>query len=178
MERIKIVVILLQLIDSLTKHESWCGETHVQKATYSLQKLQNVPLNFNFILYKHGPFSFDLRDELTAMRADGLIAFKIVNESYGPRLIITERGKEIQKQFVKTINQYENNIEFIGTKLGHKGVVELERIATALYVTKDLNIKNDEKRVSMITDLKPHIKPEQATKAFKEIDALIKSSNN
>ena len=80
MERIKNITILLQLIESLRKNGSWCGETHIQKAIYSLQQLKGVPLNFNFVLYKHGPFSFDLRDELTAMRADGLIAFKIVNE--------------------------------------------------------------------------------------------------
>ena len=108
------------------KIESWCGETHIQKATYSLQQLKGVPLNFHFVLYKHGPFSFDLRDELTAMRANGLIAFQIVNESYGPQIVVTKRGNEIQKLFAKTLEEYGKSIRFIGSKLGNKGVVELE----------------------------------------------------
>ena len=68
MDRIKNVAILLQLIGSLKKYGSWGGETHVQKATYSLQQLKSVPLNFHFVLYKHGPFSFDLRDPFRQLK--------------------------------------------------------------------------------------------------------------
>jgi hypothetical protein len=177
MERINNITILLQLIESLRQNGSWCGETHIQKATYSLQQLKGVPLNFNFVLYKHGPFSFDLRDELTAMRADGLIAFKIVNESYGPQLVITERGQAIQKAFAKNAKEYESSVQFIGSKLGDKGVVELEKLATALYVTKDMKIKKSDDRARKIVELKPHIKVPQAEKAVSDIDALIKAAN-
>jgi len=38
-----------------------------------LQDLMRVPLELEFILYKHGPFSFDLRSELTSLRADELV---------------------------------------------------------------------------------------------------------
>jgi len=177
MERIKNITILLQLIESLRKNGSWCGETHIQKAIYSLQQLKGVPLNFNFVLYKHGPFSFDLRDELTTMRADGLIAFKIVNESYGPQIVITERGHEIQKLFASIAKEYDTSVQFIGSKLGDKGVVELEKLATALYVTKDMEIKKRDDRVRKIVELKPHIQPLQAEKAVTDIDLLMKAAN-
>ncbi|HNX18050.1 MAG TPA: hypothetical protein PKM50_06965 [Methanoregula sp.] len=177
MERLKNIAILLQLIDALKENGSWCGETHVQKATYSLQQLKSVPLNFNFILYKHGPFSFDLRDELTAMRADGLISLQIMNESYGPQLRITERGQAILKLFAKTSEEYRNSVQFIGSTLGNKGVVDLEKLATALYVTNDMKIKGTDERVQKIVQLKPHITQEQAEKAVHDIDMLIKSAN-
>lgn len=177
MERLKNNVILLQLVESLREHGSWCGETHIQKATYSLQQLKGVPLNFNFILYKHGPFSFDLRDELTAMRAVGLIAFEIVNDSYGPQIVITKRGKDIQKFFAKTLEEYRNSVQFVGSKLGNKGVVELEKLATALYVTKDMKIKKSDDRVRKIVELKPHIQLAQAEKAVNDIDVLMKAAN-
>ena len=32
-----------------------------------------MPLGYDFTLYKHGPFSFDLRDDIHALRADGLL---------------------------------------------------------------------------------------------------------
>ncbi len=177
MDRLKNTVILLQLIESLREHKSWCGETHIQKATYSLQKLKGVPLNFHFVLYKHGPFSFDLRDELAAMRANGLIAFQIVNGSYGPQIVITKRGNEIQKLYAKTLGEYGKSVRFIGLKLGNKGVVELERLATALYVTTDMEIKEKDTRVRKIVELKPHIQPSQAEKAVNDIDMLMKAAN-
>lgn len=177
MQRLKNTVIILHLIESLRKNRSWCGETHVQKAVYSLQQLKGVPLNYHFVLYKHGPFSFDLRDELTAIRADGLIAFNIVNESYGPQLVITERGQEIKKIFSKIANDHENSIQFIGSHLGNKGVVELEKLATALYVTRDMKIKKKANRVQKIVELKPHIQLAQAEIAVDEIDQLIKEAN-
>ena len=48
-------------------------ETHVQKAMYLMQELLEVPTEYSFILYKHGPFSFDLSDELTSFRGDYLL---------------------------------------------------------------------------------------------------------
>ena len=68
MDRLQRASVLLALNEQLRAAGSWAGETHMQKATYFLQHLMGVPLAFDFILYKHGPFSFDLRDELTAMR--------------------------------------------------------------------------------------------------------------
>jgi hypothetical protein len=53
-------------------------------AYFSLDVL-GVPLGFEFILYKHGPFSFDLSDEITAMRADALLQYQ-PRQPYGPSL--------------------------------------------------------------------------------------------
>ena len=65
--------ILVGLIERLADKGSWAGETHLQKAAYLLAELRGVDFDFDFILYKHGPFSFELRDELSAMRAEGLV---------------------------------------------------------------------------------------------------------
>ena len=59
MDRLRRAAILTQLVGNLRREGSWCGETHVQKATFFLQELMEVPLGFNFVLNKHGPFSFD-----------------------------------------------------------------------------------------------------------------------
>jgi len=73
MDRLRKAALQTRLIEQLRKEGSWCGETHVQKATLFLQDLMRVPLELEFILYKHGPFSFDLRSELTSLRADELV---------------------------------------------------------------------------------------------------------
>ena len=92
MDRLKRAALITKLVDRLREENSWCGETHVQKAVYFLQTLFNAPTDFEFILYKHGPFSFDLRDELTSLRADEVLALE-VQLPYGPRIFTTERGK-------------------------------------------------------------------------------------
>ena len=59
MDRVRNGVVITKLIETLRERGSWCGETHVQKAAFFLQELMEVPMRFNFILYKHGPFSFE-----------------------------------------------------------------------------------------------------------------------
>ena len=68
MDPIKQKAIILKLLDSFKKHGSWCGETHIQKSAYCLKEIAGVPLDYEFILYKNGPFSFDLRDDLFFMQ--------------------------------------------------------------------------------------------------------------
>lgn len=173
MDRIKKAAILLRLIDKLCEKGSWCGETHIQKATFFLQELMQVPTEFEFILYKHGPFSFDLRDELTSLRADGLIEFEL-QWPYGPRIVPTELSEYIQKTYSKTLTKYDNRIAFVAEKLGNKRVIELERLATALYVTKNMvSGGTDDERANEIVSLKPHVSLESAKTSIEEIDRIM-----
>lgn len=95
MDRMRKAGLLTRLIEELHNNGSWCGETHVQKATFFAQELTKIPLGFDFILYKHGPFSFDLRDELTALRADGLLKLE-TQWPYGPRISPTQQSEYIK----------------------------------------------------------------------------------
>jgi len=62
------ISLLVSLVEKMKNGGSWCGETHVQKCVYFLQQLLKVPMEFNCIMYKHGPYSFDLNDELAFLR--------------------------------------------------------------------------------------------------------------
>ena len=171
-----MAAVLTRLIEQLRAHGSWCGETHVQKATLFLQDLTRVPLGFDFILYKHGPFSFDLRDELTSLRADGLIKLE-PQWGYGPRITTTDRSQYIQGLYPKTLQQYDGAISFVCSKLGSKGMAELERLATALYVTQHLaEDPSVDGRAAKITALKPHIGRDEAVVAITEVDRIIEES--
>lgn len=170
MKRLQREAVLLSLIKEMKAKGSWCGETHIQKATYFLQELLRVPTGFEFMLYKHGPFSFDLSDEITAMRADALLQYQ-PRIPYGPSLFPTEESREFLEQFPKTLSSYAKEIQFIAEKIGKLGVADLERLATALYVT--LNPDGMEKsREFRITELKPHIKVDEASLAVKSVDAI------
>jgi hypothetical protein len=176
MYRIQNASLLLRLIERLREKGSWCGETHVQKATFFLQDLMRVPTQFEFILYKHGPFSFELRDELTALRADGLIDLE-PQWPYGPRIVPTSRSTYIQGISSRTLAKYNDHIAFVADKLGDKGVVDLERLATALYVTKRACAGcSAEERAEEFRRLKPHISLQSARSAIAEVDKLVEEA--
>lgn len=170
MKRLQRDAILLSLINEMKTRKSWCGETHIQKATYFLQELMEVPMNFEFILYKHGPYSFDLSDEVTAMRADSLLEYQ-TRLPYGPSLFPTKEGKEFLLRYPKTLSNYADKINFIAEKIGILGVADLERLATALYVTFNENLEGNS-REDKIIELKPHIKIDEAREAVRDIDAI------
>ena len=130
-----------------------------------------VPLGFQFILYKHGPYSFGLRDELTALRADGLL--ELEPRPYGAQLVLTKQCEYIQGFYPKTMAKYERSIGFIVERLGGKGVVALERLATAFFVSNRLQEgKPVYIRANRVTELKPHITTEKARNAVREVDQI------
>ncbi len=176
MDRLKRAALLTQLIEQLRTAGSWCGETHVQKAALFLQELMGVPFGFEFILYKHGPFSFDLRDELTGLRADGLITLE-AQWPYGPRIVPTGQSRYIRQLSSKTLANYERSIAFVTTKLGNKGVADLERFATAFYVTKHgRDGASVRERAGSLTELKPHIPLDSSLAAVHEVDGIIQEA--
>lgn len=174
MKKLQRAALIVSLVENLKANGSWCGETHVQKASYFLQELTNVPLGYEFVLYKHGPYSFDLNDELTSMRADTLLRLVPQPYPYGPSLLPGLGNEQLKQRFVKTITRYTRNIEFVASKLGSMKVVELERIATALYVIKEESSSKVESRAQRIHELKPHVSLEDAVKAVRMVDLIKK----
>ncbi len=175
MNRHQRAVILFHLIDSLRDENSWCGETHIQKASYLLTELCGIPIEGDFILYKHGPFSFDLRDELTALRADGLLMIE-PQPPYGPRFKVSPAGESLKERFPKTLRSYRKYIESVAEVVGRNGVSELECLATALYITRNNHeMISEGKRAQELHSLKPHVPLETAKQAIKEMDHIIGS---
>ena len=178
MNRLRKAVLLTHLIEGLCERGNWCGETHLQKTAFFVQELMGVPLEFRFILYKHGPFSFDLRDELTALRANGLLGLE--PRSYGAQLVLNKDQCEyIQSLYPKTLKRHEKSIDFVAERLGGKGVVELERLATAFYVGQRL-VKGEsvDARAKKVTELKPHITTEKARDAVRKVDRIASAAEN
>lgn len=175
MNRLKKDALLSELADQLRDRGSWCGETHLQKATYFLQELLSVPLDFEYMLYRHGPFSFDLRDELTAMRADGFLDLA-ERGPYGPSLVATELSAELRRDYPKTLEKYRLDIRFVCDAIGNRNVAELEKLATALYVYFQHASRSALSRAKILHDLKPHISFSDSLEAVKQVDSIIERS--
>jgi len=172
-EGLKRRAVVLEMMERMNGYGSWSGETHVQKCLYFLQELVGVPTGFRYILYKHGPFSFDLRDELTAMRADGLVEVYLKSPNYGPSLRPGPRAKDVMDLFPKTVKKYREQTDFVARWLSPKNVSELERLATALYVTREQpSGSSPEKRAKLLNQLKPHVSVEDALSAVRDVDQI------
>jgi hypothetical protein len=170
MPNIEQSALVLALSSALRERGSWAGETHIQKAGYLLQHLLNVPLAANFILYKHGPFSFDLRGLLAEMESQQFVAWEPRPYPYGPTLVPGSCGQLLQ-DFAKSPKTFQPQIEFVAEKLASKRVADVERLATALYVTLDNGVPKNE-RSPRIHALKPHVTIREAEAAVAEIDSL------
>jgi uncharacterized protein YwgA len=176
MKELQRASVVLVLAESLRGHGSWAGETHVQKTAYFLQELLGVPTGFSFILYKHGPYSFDLSDTLTLMRANGYLELE-PRYPYGASFKLGPSGKLLDRLFHISLGKYQTQITFIGAHLASKGVKELEKLATALYVTRESG-SNARARAHRIHELKPHISTGDALAAVHELDHVVKSAQN
>lgn len=178
MNRLQIAALVTDLVRRMRDNGSWCGETHVQKATYVAQQLAGVPLGFEFILYKHGPFSFDLRDELTSLRADGLLQLETQPFPYGPKFRVTDSARELQERFPKTVAKHDGALDFVATQLADKQVDELERLATALFARAHFAEQSDHQRAEWIHQKKPHVSIDEALAALEEVDELEEEFTN
>lgn len=162
---------MLSLMESMKDSGSWCGETHIQKSVYFLQTMLDVPTGFDFILYKHGPFSFELRDSLGEMRGNLLIELTS-RFPYGPSYHPTASGKALIERYPKTAAAYQKQIEYIARYFAGLGVAELERLATALYVTEEEGHVSPEERAKKINEIKPHIPIDMAEAAIHEVEKI------
>jgi hypothetical protein len=178
MKRLQRAAVLLSMIDEMRRSGSWCGETNIQKTAYLLQELAGVPLGFEFILYKHGPYSFDLTDELTGLRADSVLELKTIDSRYGPRYIDGTVAEAVRTRFPKTIERHRRAISALAGALGDMGVAELERISTAYLVKSRFPaLRSAEDRANKLCELKPHVSRSDALAATRRIDDLARSTH-
>ncbi len=171
MNRVEQRKLICHLVNAMHEHGSWVGETHIQKCSMFLQRLLKVPIEYQFVLYKHGPYSFDLRSELAEMRVRYLLDVE-PHPDYAPSYVLGDRGERITKFH----NEYENEVEFVSQEVSRKNVVELERVSTVFFV-KESNPELTKTDVAkLVCRLKPHIQPFQALSAVDEVERIISAA--
>ena len=160
--------IVAQLVGDMRENEGWAGETHVQKTLFFLQELLQVPSGYNFVLYKHGPYSFDLHDDLGRMLTNSVLELE-PRPPYGPSFGLEDVGERVIQRRKQVVNQYSAQVEFIVATLGTKDVRELERLGTALLLKKGCPSSDEVTLASKIVELKPHIPENLAFDAVREV---------
>ena len=170
MKRLKVQErrsLICHLVEQMWKAGSWAGQTQIQKSVVFLQDLLGVPMGYDFILYKHGPFSFDLRSELAIMRIRLQLDVEL-HHQYGPSFTLGVWGKKA----VEFPTTYYDAIEFVAKEISVKDTRSLERISTAFFLKAKYPSRSDSQTASEIHRLKPHISIPQALQAIEGVDEL------
>lgn len=171
MNRSERAALIAELVDRMRKQGGWSGATHLQKCLFFLQESLGVPLAYDFSLYKHGPYSFVLRDELTDLQLAGVLELKANAIPYGPSFEATELSQRLRSR-VQSVRAYRDQIRFVAEKFGPLGVTALERLSTALFVFQDNPDGSRDELAQRVHDLKPHISVDRAARAVDELKQL------
>ena len=163
--------LLGHLVSQLRAVGNWCGETHVQKTVYVLQTACQVSMGYSFVLYKHGPYSFDLKLDTSRLLGRRMLKQEPSAPPYGPRLRATTIMSNHATRHHQAIGRHSEDITRVVRFVNNRGVAELERLSTALYVTVRNEEESIESRARRIHELKPHVSVELATEAVEELDA-------
>ena len=163
--------LVAKLVEGMEQKLQWAGETHIQKALYFLHSMLNVPCLYNFVLYKHGPYSFDLHDDLGKMRAHLVLEIE-PRRPYGPSFRLGHLGENSILKVEESVSRYFSQIGFVVENLGGMDVRILERYATALYVKRDKKESDPKSLGKAIIARKPHISEDDAQKAVGWVNDL------
>jgi hypothetical protein len=107
------------------------------------------------------------------LRADRLLELRPQPYPYGPSLLPTPASTRFRDRYRQTLDRYGRQLDFIAEKLGGKQVAELERLATAYFVTQQAAATaTPEERAGRVNQLKPHVPLSGALEAVSEIDRI------
>lgn len=163
------------VVQILNEFHSWCGETHIQKTAYVAKVVENVPFESKFILYKHGPYSFDMNAVLNYMRSQNIVTVTPQGH-YGSSYKLNEGiWAVIARTAGPRLMSFNRELRFVCDLLAKRKVAELERIATAVYVRFNFKSLSLEEQIAKLNELKPHIGLPEARLAFSEADLFYKN---
>ncbi len=166
------MVLIGGIAAALKELGSWTGETHIQKAAYISKIKKQIPFESEFVLYKHGPYSFDMNKSIMHMLSRGMLVAES-NPGYGPSILINAPlWKVLNSQLGDFYGQFDSSIRAVCGHLARKNVAELERIATAVFVSVNFSTLSLAERAATISRLKPHISSEVAIAALEEADTI------
>ena len=128
-----------------------------------------MPLGNAFVLYKQGPFSFDLRDELAQLRTAGQIQVEPQPAPFGHKLGLSGVGEKLLKRLQYRWEPYKESIDQVAQWLSGYRVKKLEQLATAWYVVSELPQGDLSAWLHHLQEVKPHVSEDDAQAAIAEV---------
>ena len=149
-------------IRALNESGSRTSRTHIQKLLYfaNVWNIGNVP-PFEFVLYDHGPYSFELDRTLLLMESFNAFTRVADPDGFGSRYSVEGEGKE-EVSSAPLIR--------LAKWLGPLGVRDLEARATCEFLRNEgsKDVRTHIKRI------KPHLSEDEIAEALSGIEKMRK----
>lgn len=161
---------LLHLVDRLRRVDSWTGRTHIQKCVFLLRELYSFDLGYEYVLYKHGPYSFELDAEIEGLRIVDALDYEIVMSEYGPRYMLGPVAATLKEDLPPEL---ETAIGTVAAAFGKSHVKDLECISTLVYCRRTQPQGTPPSEIkSCVKGLKPHLSEEDIDTGWSLLAAL------
>src|SRR5947209_20546127 len=86
------------MIESLRSLGSRAGKTALIKGLFIAEAEGSVEIPFEFFLYKHGPYSTDIEDNIDQMKSYGALKLEPAFDGYGVHLSPAEMASFVYQQ--------------------------------------------------------------------------------
>jgi len=165
--------LILAMIETLKRQGNRTGKTHIIKGLFLAQAARLVDVPFEFFLYKHGPYSTDIEENIEQMKSYGATEVETDFEGYGVHLSAGGMA-EFTKQQARIPEHTQQALQRVCQFLHHRNVNHLERLATAAWIRKREGVIDADQVARRLHELKPHISLAEAREAYEQL-RLIRS---
>ncbi len=168
--------LMLAVIRELRAQGSWTGKTHLQKSLFLLQATSQIDVPFSYVLYKHGPYSFEVESELEQMRSYAAVKFEPDPGGYG--VVLTPGpGAEFVERGARLSVLEKVQVERVCRFVGRRNVSDLERLTTAAWIRVHEGVQESRQVALRLNQLKPHVSLTVSEAADAEFHAFLKNSD-
>ena len=176
MDLLRKAALFSELLDRILVNNSWAGPVHLQKSMFFLQEMREVPLGYEFVLYRYGPYSFELQDEIEYIRGSGILKWRFHDSpKYATGLDTTEASRDIRDKLPKLMEKYEKDLAFVSENIGPMMSKQLERVSTSFYY-RVKGVEGDKEVAREVLKVKPHIDYPDAVEAAQKVRQFAKQS--
>jgi len=145
------------------------GKTQVQKLVYFAQHC-GMPLQYRYQIYRYGPYSFDLSQELSSLDSLGVLNMQSAPSGYGLDISV---GKFADR--FKLEPRYQKKIQKIVKDFGSNTVAQLEVKATIHFVFSVVKKtasggKTRPQVVQKVHALKPHFSQSFIKRCYSDLE--------
>ena len=167
--------LIAELAQRLEGKSPQFGKTSLQKLVYLLQELNDVPTDYQFSLYTHGPFTAQLLGDLDLVEALGAVKVHYVISGYGGYQISPDREAEpIRDKAAEFLDANKAAIETVVDEFGAFSAKDLELRSTIVYLDRDVKrSKKDLDRsdfIELAKKIKPRFTEDAIEKALGELE--------
>jgi len=145
------------------------GKTSLQKMIYLLQELTEMPPDYKFSLYTHGPFAAQLLGDLDLVEALGAVKVQYVLSGYGGYQISPgTESKPIRDKAAVFLTKIQGAIDRVVDDFGAFSAKELELRSTIVYLDREMKRSKKDPGRSQFIGLVKRVKPRFSEEAIAE----------